>query len=166
MENSELKKQNWKKAKTKFLEKVPKRFKIRVDGLDDNTEYCHPIIELDDVLIIRGQMDTNCTYVYGLYLQVRKEIIVGHFIYTLSLPIDLDVHLEYLMSNYEKIKQSLMEGFSEIERIHHLRHDLETVQNNIVYNAIAKEVDKSKLKDSIEKIYSVTEYLENKRLNM
>lgn len=164
MENSKMKKKNWGEAKIKFLEKVPKRFKIRIDGIEDDSPYCHPSIELDDNMVIRGQMDTDSTDVYGLSLEIKKEITIGCFVYRLSIPISTGEHFDYLVNNYEKIKQSLIESFVEIEKLYNLKHDLELVQNNIIHNAICKEVDKSKLKDSIQKIYTVTEYLENKRL--
>ncbi len=166
MTNSELKKKNWKEVKGKFLEKVPKRFKVRVEGLEDDTKYYHPIIELDQELIIKGQGDIGTSYIYGLNLEIAKQLTVGCFLYNASLSIDSDDHFEYLMENYEKVRASLMESLLEIEKIYILEDDLRKVQKNIIYNAVAKEVDKAKLKDSIDKLYSVTEYLENKRLNI
>lgn len=166
MTNSELKKKNWKEVKGKFLEKVPKRFKIRVEGLEDDTKCYHPIIELDKELIIKGQGDIGTSYIYALDLKIAKQLTVGCFLYNASVTINDDDHFEYLMEKYEKVRDSLMESLLEIEKIYILEGDLRKVQDNIIYNAVAKEVDKAKLKDSIDKLYSVTEYLENKRLNI
>lgn len=165
MENSEIKKKMWKEAKVKFLVNVPKRFKVIVDGLDDESEYCHPTIILDEHLKIRGQMDIRTNYVYGQYLQLTNVFISGNYIYAINMPI-MDDDFDYLINNYEKINGKLMEAFDEVKKIYSLKLDLDTIERKIIESTITKEVDKSKLKDSIDKIYSVTEYLENQRLTL
>lgn len=163
MENQEIKKQNWKEAKINFIANIPQEFKIRVDGIDDDSKYCHPIIELDDDLIIRGQLDTSYSRIYGLCLVITKEIIVGSFLYKTSIPINEDEYLYYIVNNYDKIKQSLKNAFIEIEKLYLLQNDLTIIKNNLIESAVSKEINQSKLKESINKLYSVTEYIENQR---
>lgn len=161
----EIKKRIWKKAKVKFLKNVPKEYKVSVEGLEDDTKYCHPIIHLDENIIIRGQIDIGNEDVYALHLVLKEKLQLSPYLYTMSLDIENDEHFEYLVKNYQKLKPILIDSLSEIEKLHILKHDLEVVQNNIMYNTIAIEVDKTKLEESISKLYEVSEYLENNRLN-
>ena len=164
MENSELKKTNWKKIKKDFISKIPKRFKVDVEGLDDECEYYHPVIILDSELTIRGQCDIRTEYIYALSINLKNKVEIGSYLYNAGLSIDGDDEMLYILNNFEKIRESLNESLNETIKLESLKRSLSVVQEDLIYHAISKNIDKQKLKNDIELIYGVSEYLENKRL--
>ena len=164
MENSELKKAHWKKIKKDFISKIPKRFNLDIEGLEDESEYYHPIIILDDELIIRGQCSLGFEDVYALSIHFKTKAEIGSYLYKAELGID-DDKLLYLLNNFEKIREYLNESLKEIIKLESLKYSLSVIQKDLICHSVSKNIDKQKLKNNIEMIYSVSDYLENKRLS-
>ena len=165
MEKSEFKKVHWKKIKQDFISKIPKRFKLDIEGLEDESEYYHPIIILDDELIIRGQCSLGFEDVYGLSIHFKTKAKIGSYLYNAELGIDGEEQLIYILNNFEKIRESLNESLNEIIKLESLKNSLSVIQKDLIYHSISKNIDKQKLKNNIEQLYSVSDYLENKRLS-
>ena len=165
MENSELKKVHWKKIKKDFISKIPTRFKLDIEGLEDESEYYHPIIILNDELIIRGQCSLGFEDVYALSIHFKNKVEIGSYLYNAELGIDNDDKLLYLLNNFEKIREYLNESLKEIIKLESLKNSLSVIQKDLIYHSISKNIDKQKLKNNIETLYQVSDYLENKRLS-
>ena len=155
MENSELKKAHWKKIKKDFIPKIPKKFNLDIEGLEDESEYYHPIIILDDELIIRGQCSLGFEDVYALSIHFKTKAEIGSYLYKAELGID-DDKLLYLLNNFEKIREYLNESLKEIIKLESLKYSLSVIQKDLICHSISKNIDKQKLKNNIEMIYSVS----------
>lgn len=164
--NIELKKKQWKIAKKEWIKNIPKKYKIEIDGLNSNQKYYHPIITLDDDISIKGQGDTESNSIYGEKVLLNKKLINGGFLYEISIDVNSLEQLEYLVNNFDKIKDKLNKRFCEIEKIHIFRNNLKVLQENIIYNSIQKHIDIPKTNKSIKDMYEITEFLENERLNV
>lgn len=165
MGNKELKKKKWKSLKTKWLENVPPEYKIQVEDIEDESEYYHPIIIINKDVSIRAQGDINSNYIYGESFRLNKEQAVGGLLFDISLYINDRTQFEYIVNNFNDIEEKLIKGLENIKKINLHIKSLEIVRDNIIHNSICELIDKSKLQDSISRIYEVSEYLENERLN-
>ena len=159
----ELKKQHWKSIKKEFIDKIPKQFKVDVDGIDDDSVYYHPKIILNNELSIYCQCDLKNNNVYGATLKSNTQITSGHYVYTINLYINDDEHFKYVLNNYLKIEEKINSAMKEIQKIYELMNSLQTVVNNISSTFIEEIIDQHKLKQSIRSLEEVTEYLENQR---
>ena len=167
METNKTKKRKiWKEAKLKWLENVPKKYKVsyNVDGLDDDSEYFHPEIILDDTLKIRGQGDVNCSHIYGESLDLKHKLPYGGLLFTVSLGINDREQFEYLVNNFDAMRPKLIENLKMVEQLHVMKSDLDTVQKDIIYNAINKHTSNESLERSAKTLYKIIEYLENERI--
>jgi len=165
MKNSDLKKANWKSIKSDFLKGIPKRFKIETEGINNETDYYHPIIRITDEIIVKGQADTKTERVYALVLQIEKQFSDKRYLHTIGLSADFENELTYLLENFEKLQPKIQESFEMIKKIYSMQADLKVVQDNIIGCSISKLYDESKLQDSLASIYTVSEFIENQRLN-
>jgi hypothetical protein len=162
---SELKRENWKSIKSDFLKGIPKRFKIETEGLNDETDYYHPVIRISDDIIIKGQADVKSDRVYALVLQIEKRFSDKRFLHVIGLSADFQNELLYLLENFEKLQPKIEESFEMIKKIYLMQADLKAVQDNIIETSISKLYDQSKIQDSLDNLYTVTEFIENQRLN-
>ena len=159
----ETKKAVWKKIKVDFLKDVPKKYKIDVEGIEDDSDYFHPIIHLDENTIIIGQSDIRSDDVYGLRVELKNPLILPPVIYHIQISFD-DENFVYLVNNFEKVKAKLNENFEMIKSLYVMQHELKKIQDNIIYNSISKLVNQDKVKQSLDGIYKVSEFIENQRL--
>ena len=113
MENSELKKAHWRKIKKDFISKIPKRFNLDIEGLEDESEYYHPIIILDDELIIRGQCSLGFEDVYALSIHFKTKAEIGSYLYKAELGID-DDKLPYLLTGLANVQTIRTAEMSDI----------------------------------------------------
>ena len=160
----ELKKQHWKSIKKEFIEKIPKQFKVDVKDLESNSsKFYHPIIVLNEEYIIHCQADTDLNYSYAFSLELKNPITIGHFVHTLSININNDEHLSYILNNFEKVEEKLKKAQGEIKKLYEMKESLQKVITTISYNTILEIIDQNQLKQSIRSLEEVTEYLENQR---
>lgn len=160
-----LKKEHWKKVKSKFIEGVPKRFTIEVDGLEDNSKYYHPRIILNENLCITSQCDLETNHVYAERIEFSKKFTDNGRVYPLTLDLSLNEHRDYILNNFEKVESKLLKDIEQIRKLIALKNSIEKAKENIIYTSLEKIVDAKKIQDSLDSLYEVSEYLENKRLN-
>ncbi len=158
----ELKKIAWKLIKKDFINIIPKRFKIEIEGIDDDSDYFHPIIILDENCKIRSQADFNTKYVYGhSFIFSDKENLNQNF----YLSIYDDDAIVYILNNFDKIQQKLIFAIVELRKINEFKKSLDDISSVITYESISKMIEKSKLKDCMNSLDGILEYLENKRIS-
>lgn len=160
--NQELKQKHWKSIKKEFIAKIPKHFKIEVNGIEDDNVYYHPIITLSDDFYIHCQCDINKKYVYGFCLKSKRSITVDYLSYSPVISL-YDGKMEYVLNNFTKILEKLIAAENEIFKIYSLIGLLKESANKISNTVIDEIIDKIELKKSIRSLEEVVEYLENQR---
>ena len=161
--NQELKQKHWKSIKKEFIDKIPKQFKVEVDDINADSVYYHPKIILNNELSIYCQCDLQNKCVYAPTLTSDTQITLGNYVYTISLYLNDDEQLKYVLNNFLKIEEKINSAMKEIRKIYELMDSLQTVVNNISSTFIEEIIDQHKLKQSIRSLEEVTEYLENQR---
>lgn len=161
--NQELKQKHWKSIKKEFIAKIPKQFKIEIQGIEDDNKYYHPIITLSDEFYIHSQCDLNTKYIYGFCLKSNRSITIDSLIYSPVIYL-YDDKMDYFLNNYTKILEKLIAAENEIFKIYSLIGLLKESANKISNTVIDEIIDKIELKKSIRSLEEVVEYLENKRL--
>ena len=158
----ELKKQHWKSIKKEFIEKIPKQFKIEVNGINDDGVYYHPQIILTEGFYIHCQCDIKTKYVYGFCLQSNRNVIANGLVYSPSISL-WDDKIYYILNNYSSILEKLIASEKEILKIYSLIGMLKEEAQKISNSVVQEIVDKNELKKSIRSLEEVVEYLENQR---
>lgn len=159
----ETKKALWKKIKVDFLKDVPKKYKIDVEGIEVDGDYFHPVIHLDENTIIKGQCDIRSNYVYGLRVELKNPLTLSPYIYCIHIEFDNE-NFVYLVNNFEQVKVKLNDSFEMVKNLYVMQHELKKIQDNIIYNSISKLVNQDKVKQSLDGIYKVSEFVENQRI--
>ena len=160
--NQELKQKHWKSIKKEFIEKIPKQFKIEVNGINDDGVYYHPQIILTEGFYIHCQCDIQTEHVYGFCLQSNRNVIANGLIYSPSISF-WDDKIYYVLNNYSSILEKLLASEKEILKIYSLIGMLQEEVQKISNSVVQEIVNKNELKKSIRSLEEVVEYLENQR---
>ena len=67
------------------------------------------------------------------------------------------------VNNLANVKLAIL--YEEKRQLESLKNSLSVIQRDLIDYSISKNIDKQKLKNNIEQLYSVSDYLENKRLS-
>lgn len=162
MDNQESKIQKWEFLKKEILPMIPNQYKIDVEGLDDDSEYFHPIIKLEDDIVIRGQADTRNDYVYGWDLQVKQQ--VGVWIKTVGFNIESLEKLNRILINWDKYKTKIKQYIEINKTINENIDMLQEIQNNIQDNLLNDMFLREDRKNCLNKLFTVKEWIENERV--
>lgn len=154
-----MKKEHWKSIKADFLKIIPESFQIDVEDLDNESDYYHPVILVEENIIIRGQCDINTEYVYGLDIKFNE--FNGH---TYSISINDYKELVFLLSDWDRLKVRIIESMDKCKLIYQMEEELKKVRDNLMSCAILEISDREKMLNAKDSLYKVTEFIENNRL--
>jgi hypothetical protein len=165
MNNQEKKIEKWETIKKQIIEVVPDSYTIAVEGLDDDSQYFHPVISIDEGLIIRGQSDINGNNKSGVYAWgLRTEYPLGMFIHTIEFPIDDLEHIKKILDNWQKYKTKIAQYIDVCKNIEQniamLKEIQNTIQRNLLYDTFLRE-DRKKC---LQQLFNVKEWIENERV--
>ena len=164
MEKIKIKKELWKKLKKELLQKVPKKYKISIEDLDEDNEYAHPIINLDENFYLRGQIGGGHDEIYGWHVHIKnKEYLQKLNIYS-GFDVDNDKNFNFVVNNFDKIKDRLNDIYEQLKSLNKMIELLQNTATDMLYSAINEEYEKDKIKKAVDNLYKVTEFLENNRL--
>lgn len=152
-------KKHWKEVKVDFLKNIG-NFKVNVEfPEDEDYEYYHPIVIIDDGLTISGQCDIKSNYVYGLSIKIDR---LNSHMYNLHL--DGYQQLNFICNNWDKIKVRVNETLEKVKSLYDMQENLKNLQTNIMCDSINEIIDTEKRRVILKDIYNLTEFLENNNI--
>jgi len=163
MTNEENKKQKWEILKQELLSMIPKKFKIKAEDLDNDGKYFHPVIEVEDNIIIRGQADIdNNDRIYAWSIQTHQTI--GCCIRTVSFDINDQNQINKILVNWDKYKIKIKKYLEISKIINENINMLQEIKNNIQCNLLNNTFTDEDRKECLNKLFSVKEWIENERI--
>ncbi len=140
------KKQKWDEEKEEFLKNVPEKYSVSVEGLEDNSEYFHPIIKTE-VGVVKGQCSLNNKGVYALRLKT-EDVKYSVFIHSIEFSIENYSTLKDVLEQSEKYEGKLGTARSKIALLLPLKEKIDEVVYGLQENAIADVVKSYERKKS------------------
>ena len=167
MENQELtlqeqKQKHWKSIKNDFMKLIPKQYKVELEGMEKNDQYYHPIVRISEEIYLKGQCDLGNNNIYGICLNQISPQTVGCLVYQIETYMD-NSQIEFVLNNFKMIEPKIKEVFLQIQKINHFNCLLNEIRNDLMYQTIFNIVDIKKKKETLQTLYSVTEFVENER---
>ena len=160
--NQELKQKHWKSIKNDFMKLIPKQYKVELVGIENDDEYYHPKVKISDEIYLKGQCDLKNKYIYAVNLLQESKQTIGSFVYQIETYMDND-QIEFVLNNFKKIEPKIKEVFLQIEKINHFNKLLDEIKTDLMFQTIFNIVDIEKKKETLQTLYSVTEFIENER---
>ena len=160
--NQELKQKHWKSIKNDFMKLIPKQYKVELEGMEKNDQYYHPIVRISEEIYLKGQCDLDNSNIYAVSLLQKSAQIIGCLVYQIVTYMDND-QIEFVLNNFKMIEPKIKEVFLQIQKINHFNNLLNEIRNDLIYQTIFNIVDIKKKKETLQTLYSVTEFVENER---
>ena len=160
--NQELKQKHWKSIKNDFMKLIPKQYKVEVEGIENNDKYYHPKVKISDDIYLKGQCDIEHNNVYAVNLIQESKQTIGCFVYQIETYIDND-QIEFVLKNFKIVEPKIKEVFLQIEKINHFTKLLDEIKTDLMFQTVFNIVDIEKKKETLQTLYSVTEFIENER---
>ena len=158
MSNSEKKQELWKALKQDFLNAIPEKYTVDVNGLDDETPYFHPFINIDEVSKITSQCDLNNNKIYAFRF-VKNSFSV--YFENLEL-------LQEFLENFDYLEPIANEAILKQIGLNDIKNKIENMQHDLQYHFYTESLQRKKEKKSKEQIkrdlLSLIDLLENNRL--
>lgn len=163
--NQEIKVKQWEEVKKEILSSIPKKYKIEVEGLDADDKYFHPIIKIEDDIIIKGQGDIDINKSAGIYawrLQIKQH--VGCYIKTVEFDIKNLDHLNKVLSRWDTYKDKIKQYLELCKTINENIEMLEDIKRNIEGSLLFDIFEQEKRKKCLDNLFTVKEWIENERI--
>lgn len=159
---NETKLSKWEILKQQLLDVIPPNCTISVEGLDNDSIYFHPIINVDEDMVFRGQSDVRSHNIYAWRLVIRNPLWGS--LYKSEFNIEGLDHIKRLLNNWQKYKVKIMQ-YVDIckiiqQNIEMLREIQTTIENKLILDTFLQE-DK---KQCLQKLFQVKEWIENERI--
>ena len=159
---NETKLSKWEILKQQLLDVIPPNYTISVEGLDNDSIYFHPIINVNEDIVVRGQADEGSREIYAWGLAIKNPI--GKSLYRIVFNIEGLDHIKRLLNNWQKYKVKVMQYIDICkiiqQNIEMLREIQTTIEDKLLLDTFIQE-DK---KQCLQKLFQVKEWIENERI--
>jgi len=162
MTNAESKIKKWEMIKKGLLSIIPAEYTVDVEGLNDDSKYFHPIIKVENEIIIQGQGDTDNDDIYAWRLQVEQ--IVGHSIYIVGFDIEGLKQISRILENWNKYKDKIKQYLEVNKIINQNIGMLQEIKTNIQNNLLNDTFTQEERRECLSKLFEVKEWIENERI--
>ena len=164
MYNTEQKIAKWEILKKIILEFIPENYTINVKGLDDDSEYFHPVINIENDVVITGQSDVNHSddNVYAWTLRTHQDI--GVYTKVIEFNIDGLEQIKKILEDWQDYRIKIMQYIDMCKIINQNIEMLQEIKGNIQGNLLCDTFLKEDRDKCLKNLFVVKEWIENERL--